>query len=280
MTILKDLSNTPLECGKLDLLGLDLQGHLVVIEIKRGMINRDSIAQAIDYASAAACVECDELFAKVDEYLSGKSPKANLTAMMEDRGSEIGETKESREVRLFVVGTGKQEGLERIVQFLSRYQMPISIVSYEIFEVADGQRILIRELAEEEIEPLPVKKNKVTLEQLCMTADQCGIGEGFRLIRTAAEKHNLYPRLWATSVMYTPPSNRKRMLFTVWVKSRTNNMLKIYVGTDVFPEFYPVRAKEARQYLGPDGWREMNKTDVEKFIDGLDRLFAQIEKTR
>ena len=37
--------------GPLDLLGVDSNGRLVVFELKRGMLNRDAIAQVIDYAS-------------------------------------------------------------------------------------------------------------------------------------------------------------------------------------------------------------------------------------
>ena len=37
--------------GPLDLLGVDTDGRLVVYELKRGRLNRDAVAQVIDYAS-------------------------------------------------------------------------------------------------------------------------------------------------------------------------------------------------------------------------------------
>src|SRR6266550_1078966 len=40
--------------GRLDLLCVDQQGRLVVVEIKRATLIRETIAQAIDYASVIA----------------------------------------------------------------------------------------------------------------------------------------------------------------------------------------------------------------------------------
>src|SRR4051812_12199667 len=50
-----------------DLLGLDGDGTLVVIELKRDMAYRDALAQAIDYASWLAERSKDELAALIDE---------------------------------------------------------------------------------------------------------------------------------------------------------------------------------------------------------------------
>jgi RecB family endonuclease NucS len=40
--------------GPLDLLAVDRDGNLVVIELKRGMLPREALAQAMDYASDLA----------------------------------------------------------------------------------------------------------------------------------------------------------------------------------------------------------------------------------
>ena len=43
-----------LECGRLDLLALDPQGRWAVIEIKRGALDRKTVAQVVDYAACLA----------------------------------------------------------------------------------------------------------------------------------------------------------------------------------------------------------------------------------
>lgn len=122
------------EGGIIDLLAMDSIGRLVVIEVIRGMLRRETIAQIIDYASSVAIMSKEELCKVVDDYLvqHGKS----LQKLLEEREAQEVFDSEPRELLLFVVGTGKAPGLERIVTYLSdKFQMPISLVSYDVFEL-------------------------------------------------------------------------------------------------------------------------------------------------
>ena len=40
--------------GRIDLLGIDLDGNLIIVELKRDMTPRETIAQVLDYASWVA----------------------------------------------------------------------------------------------------------------------------------------------------------------------------------------------------------------------------------
>ena len=75
--------------------------------------------------------------------------------------------------------------------------------------------------------------------------------------------------------MITPPQNKTRMLFTFWLKPGKDKTLKFYIGSDVFPDFYPISEKESIDLLGVPGWRLMTKADLGKFIQGLDSLFQK-----
>ena len=57
--------------GPLDLLGVDTDGRLVVYELKRGRLNRDAVAQVIDYASDLNTKEQDDLSRHIERQ-SGK----------------------------------------------------------------------------------------------------------------------------------------------------------------------------------------------------------------
>jgi len=266
-----------LESGKLGLLALDLQANFVVIEIKKGTVNRDTLIQAIDYAASIKKIADDEIIARINDYLSKMSRKSSLNSLVKKLGCDADSlTDAKKNIRLLIVGTGKQYGLERIAGFLAEFQIPISVVSYVVFEVARGQRVLIRELDEKEVVQSPTAST-ITLDRLCEMADQNGVGESFRIIRKAAEAHGLYPHLWPKSVMYTSPENRSRMLFTVWTKPR-KGLLKTFIGNAAFAEFYPVTRTEAAQFLGKRGYRDMKSADAKTFVKGLDRLFKRIEE--
>jgi Holliday junction resolvase-like predicted endonuclease len=265
------------EGGRLDLLALDLQGRWVIIEIKRGVLRRETIAQALDYASCIDRMPADELQRKIEAYLSPRG--RSLQSLLAERDAQdiVGQ---SRELVLVVVGTGKAPGLDRMVDFLlERYGMPISLVSFDVFELADGQRILARELTEPETDPTTrpaPEAHPNSVAQVCSLADEAGIGQVFRAILASAQDHGLHPRPFKTSIMYAPPSRRTRMLFTVWAKP-TPRGVKTYISPEAFAEFYPITEEEAQEILGEGGWREFAESEIGNLTASLRTLFQKIE---
>lgn len=118
------------------------------------------------------------------------------------------------------------------------------------------------------------------IESVCAFADNVGMGTEFRSILEAAQKNELFARPYVSSIMYTPPRRHDRMLFTVWAGDKTMNTLKAFIGTDVFAEFFPISEEKATEILGPSGWRELRKEDVEPFIDRLNCLFEMIREIK
>ena len=261
-----------LEGGTLDLLALDPQGRWVVIEVKRGWVRRKTIAQAVDYASCIATMPYDQLAEKVESYL--QSRETTLEALLEERGAEEDEESGQRDVAMYAVGTGKDPGLDRMVEFLSGFEVPITVVSYDAFQTDEGQSILVRELTE--AEATPSTKPRVTVEQICRQADREGIGEPFRRLLEAANRHSLYPRPWKRSIMYTPPWNHANTLFTVRSRPRADGLMRLYLETGAFAKFYPLTEEEAESVVGIAGWKRMGDSDVDDFITTLDQLFELI----
>jgi Holliday junction resolvase-like predicted endonuclease len=263
------------EGGYVDLLGVDPAGRWAVIEIKPDAVYRTTIAQALDYASCIATMPYSQLAQKANDYLSKrKEPRVpSLEALLQERQAEAAAESESREIEIFVVGTGKAPGLERMVEFLAQtYEMPINVVLYDVFATDDGQQILARELSEVILPPAAA-----TVEIICKKADRAGVGKEFRAILEAAQRHGLHPRPYQQSIMYTPPDNHRRMLFTVWISPTANRLLQAYIGPGAFAEFYPVTEEKATQILGPDGYRDWTSDGVNQFIASLEQLFEEIQ---
>ena len=261
-----------LEGGTLDLLALDPQGRWVVIEVKRGRVRRKTIAQAVDYASCIASMPYGELAEKLGSYLQNRA--TSLEALLDELGAEEDEDSGHREVVMYAAGTGKDPGLDRMVEFLSGFEVPITVVSYDVFQTEGGQHILVREVTE--ADAMPSTKPRVTVEQICREADREGIGDPFRRLLEAANKHSLYPRPWKHSIMYTPPWNHANTLFTVRSWQRADGLLRLYLETGAFGKFYPLTEDEAESLLGAAGWKRMANSDVDDFIAALDRLFELI----
>ena len=258
------------EAGKIDLLGIDSQGRWAVIEIKRGDVRRDTIAQVIDYASCIATEPSEELEKKVDEYLSKK--RTTLSTILEEIGAEQSLDVDSRELLLFVVGTGKVSGLERMVNYLSdRNEVPITLVAFDVFETESNERLLAREITEPEYykKTSSTKKKVSTVEEIEALAEKNGIGELFRAFLSLATETNVYPRPYLQSIMYTPPSRHDRMLFTIVAKPTSSGKLRAYISSSALAEFYSISEEDAVKLVGPDGWRQLDKFQTDDLVKDL-----------
>src|SRR4051812_45573298 len=130
--------------GRLDLLCVDQQGRLAIVEIKRGSLVRDTIAQALDYASVVASWSAEMTRSQIGDSLA-ESSHPGVGALLDASDDE------AREVEVVIVGCGADASVDRMIEFLgSRFGVPIRAVTFEVFTVANGQRILVREEREAE----------------------------------------------------------------------------------------------------------------------------------
>ena len=74
-----------------------------------------------------------------------------------------------------------------------------------------------------------------------------------------------------TSVMFTPPNNKTRCLFTAWVKP-VNKKLKMYVVPSAFVEFFDLDRDKTENILGEEGWRQMELEDINNFTKALESI--------
>jgi hypothetical protein len=260
-----------LEGGRLDLLAIDLQGRWTVIEIKRGALRRETIAQALDYASCIAAISAEELRAKIEPYLC--KHHVSLDALLHQREAAFALEPEQRELAMILVGTGRAPSLNRMAHFLAdRYGIPLTVVTFEVFALEAHRHILVREITDvATAEPLPVRALKTTLGQVLELAERSGTAQTLRHCLALCERLGLYARPWKTSIMFAPLAHRTRALFTVWAQPQDGSM-RMWVGTQVFAEFYPIPEESVAAHLGAEGWRLVSQQEVETFLLRLSPL--------
>jgi Holliday junction resolvase-like predicted endonuclease len=273
------------EAGIIDLLALDLQGRWVVIEIKKGALHREAVAQALDYASCIAKMGFEELASKVNHYLKSavRKDKTSEKSLKDRIQSEQADNKD-REIVVYVVGTGQDPSLERVLDFLGdKSQRVVNAVLFNVFELESGHRILVRELTSNDMAPLssissPTRPNvaRPNVAEVLKTAERNGLAEAFEPLMAAAERHGFCPRPYKHSIMFAPPNNRGRCLFVAWVEPPANRMVKLYVASEAFQEFYALRKGLATKELGSTGYRQLPVSQVTKFVRSLDRLMSSV----
>ena len=137
------------DSGPLDLLGVDSYGRLCVFELKRGVVARDAVAQAIDYASDLDGMDLSELADHISQNLvaGGVDAVKDFRAWY-DQKFEMG-LDELKPLRLFLVGLGADDTTERMVKFLAGNGLDISLLTFHGF-AHSGKTLLAKQVGVDE----------------------------------------------------------------------------------------------------------------------------------
>ena len=125
--------------GRIDLLAIDLQGNLIVIELKRNKTPRDILAQVLDYGAWVKNQKADEI-AQIYSHYRAKyhqgEPDQSLDEAFLKRfvvKSMPDELNDQHE--LVIVASSLDPGTERIVKYLSEYhELAINVLFFRTFK--------------------------------------------------------------------------------------------------------------------------------------------------
>ncbi|NLK00710.1 MAG: DUF91 domain-containing protein [Clostridia bacterium] len=141
---------TPTEGGPLDLLGVDEDGNLIVFELKRGALSRDAVAQIIDYASFLNSLDVDTLLKHIsDKSGHGGIEKIDFESWYQEQFSGNLENLEDKAPKMVLVGLGADERTRRMVNYLSKVGVDISLITFYVFK--KGEQIFIAKQVEVEL---------------------------------------------------------------------------------------------------------------------------------
>lgn len=126
--------------GILDLLCVDESGKLVVVEFKRSLTNRETVAQALDYASWLDGSTDTEIRGLAQE-TAGKSIEDSF---LEQFGTEL-QSLTPQNHRILVVAPKLDSSAERVINYLAdRHGVDINAVFFRYAKTSKGQNILVR----------------------------------------------------------------------------------------------------------------------------------------
>lgn len=116
---------------RMDILAIDSDGRLVVVELKRGMAPRDTIAQIVDYASWLSSIPHKDIEKIFRENNQNKILSSEFKTLF---GKEI-ET--SEEIIMYVVAQDFPEEVYNSANFLSRKGVAIICKGFDVFKEND-----------------------------------------------------------------------------------------------------------------------------------------------
>jgi hypothetical protein len=125
--------------GKIDLLGIDRQGNLTIIELKRAKTPREIVAQALDYASWVRRLSAEEIHAIAEGYLD-----RSLAVAFSERFDQALPENINKSHSMVIVASSLDEASERIIQYLTdEYRVNINVAFFTLFG-GDGREYLGR----------------------------------------------------------------------------------------------------------------------------------------
>lgn len=130
----------PTAHGKfIDLLAVDADGLLHVLELKRDKTPRDVVAQALDYGSWIETLDHDQVLSIFEAYRPGVA----FEQAFSERFGVSPPEEINTDHRLTVVASAVDSATERIIEYLSRFDVPLNVVFFRYFE-DDGREYLAR----------------------------------------------------------------------------------------------------------------------------------------
>jgi len=187
--------------GFIDLLGLDREGDVVVVELKRDRTPRDTIAQSLDYASFAERLDTTQLQDILRSYLNDDS----LSLAEHHREYfELGSDEAvafNKDQRIVIVGQRVTPDIRQTATFLRSKSLRVTCVEFTFFQAGGGTRLLSQEIVvgTESEKPKQVSSGSlpvVTEDAFLASADQNGQAVFARILELAKSK--TMPIHWGT----------------------------------------------------------------------------------
>jgi uncharacterized protein YlzI (FlbEa/FlbD family) len=135
-----------------DLIGIDADGDLVIVELKKGKTPRDVIAQILEYASWGATLTYEELNNNAMQYFKKTDPECDRTlqqAYLEVFCPDDETTPEIRfnaKQKLFIVAEDISAVVRQVATYLrSRFNMDIHCLEYQVLKTQQGDYFISTE---------------------------------------------------------------------------------------------------------------------------------------
>ena len=181
----------PTDLGKsIDLLGLDREGHVVVVELKRARTPRDVVAQSLEYAAFAARLDVDSL-----ERILGEYHPDEALSLAEHHCEYFGfdhteAVAFNKDQRIVIIGQSVTREIRQTAMFLGSKGIRVTCVEFTFFRDADGGRLLSQEIVvgREHAKPPRPEVSKVTRAEFLESCDERGRAVFSRILDLADRK--------------------------------------------------------------------------------------------
>ena len=284
----------------IDLLGIDREGNSVVIELKRDRTPRDTLAQALEYASFVEELDTSQLEEILQRYVSDEalnlaSYHRNYFELDSDEAVSF-----NKEQRIVLVGQRITGEIRQTASFLRRKGMRVTCLEFSYFQANGGKHLLSYDIVVGK-EPTKIKQITsgtlplVSQESFMESLDSNGKDVFTPLLEYAAARS--FPIHWGTKGLsinvdkngvhvvvcyaYPPKAVFKQSVYTALV-GRGGILSKLDVSESEMQLLW--HEAQATGLFQPAGRelkvlinRKFNNAEIQTLIDWLDKVATTIE---
>ncbi|MBU9711573.1 hypothetical protein [Evansella tamaricis] len=121
--------------GRIDLLAMDMDGNLIILELKKDKTPRDVVSQALDYASWVRDLTYNDIEKIATKYLN-----CPIRERFSNRFQSAFPEEVNNHHSIIIVASELDASSERIVQYLSsEYKININCIFFEFFQDRDNE---------------------------------------------------------------------------------------------------------------------------------------------
>jgi hypothetical protein len=247
--------------GLIDLLGIDGNGNLVIIELKRDRTPREVTAQALDYASWVKDLSYDKVKQIADSYLFKQNSSLEQSFTIKFN-QELPESLNEQH-QILIVASQIDSSTERIIKYLSEYGLQINVVTFQYFRDSNAKEFMARKfLIEPEIiakPPHSKTKPNLTYTELETEAVNNGVGELYNKLCQGLAPNIFWTTRTKSSITFTGTGKNKRAIFGLLPgQSTPDEGLKFKVYVTRLAEFLSIEQQNVNSLLPTltNSWEE------------------------
>jgi len=243
--------------GFIDLLAIDLDGNLVILELKRDKTPRNIVAQSLDYASWIQNLGHEAIVDIANDFLDETEFEQTFRAKFQTSLPEVLNERH----RIYIVASSLDSATERIVKYLSEtHDIDINVATFAYFKTGGrellGQSFLLDESqVQTRAESKSKRKPPRTWEELRGIADKNGVLELYdKAMSELRVLHDVVNRTRSNIAFVgnMPEDGYRGTLTSIFPElSSTENGLVIMFYFDRLCQYFNISQDEVRGASGP-----------------------------
>lgn len=224
--------------ARIDLLGVDSAGDVVVVELKRGRTPRDTVAQALEYAAFAERLNVNQLEEIFQTYMNDESLNFAEHHRQHFELSTSDAVSFNKNQRIVIVGQEIAPRIRQTSEFLNSKGVSVTCVEFAFFRAQDGGRLFSQEIVVDEDSRRPFQVSSSAPPKVDESSFLGSLNEnGKKVISRFIEWSKIDPRRikWGTKAFATHVEigNSTVSLFRAYPPSRGQKEVLIITFNEV-----------------------------------------------